>query len=68
MRSGIEGTLSQGVRAFGMRQSRSRGMQKTHLQHAMIATAINIVRTLAWLDEEPLAPTRVSKFAAFFVA
>ena len=40
---------------------------KTHL-HAMIATAINVVRTLAWLDEEPLAPTRTSKFAALFVA
>jgi transposase len=65
-RSGIEGTISQGVRAFGMRQSRYRGMQKTHLQHAMIATAINVVRTLAWLDEEPLAPTRISKFAAFW--
>jgi transposase len=64
MRSGIEGTISQGVRAFGMRQSRYRGMQKTHLQHTMIATAINVVRTLAWLDEEPLAKTRTSKFAA----
>ena len=68
MRSGIEGTISQGVRAFGMRQSRYRGMQKTHLQHVMIATAINVVRTLAWLDEVPLAPTRTSKFAALFAA
>jgi transposase len=67
-RSGIEGTISQGVRAFGMRQSRYRGMQKTHLQHAMIATAINVVRTLAWLGEEPLAKTRTSKFAALLVA
>ena len=64
MRSGIEGTISQGVRAFGMRQSRYRGMQKTQLQHAMLATAINIVRTFAWLDEELLASTRTSKFAA----
>jgi Transposase DDE domain len=53
---------------FGMRQSRYRGMKKTHLQHAMIATAINVVRTLAWLDKEPLAPTRTSKFAALLVA
>ena len=68
MRSGIEGTILQGVRAFGMRQSRYRGMQKTHLQHVMIATAINIVRTLAWLDEEPLASTRTSKFSALLVA
>jgi transposase len=33
-RSGIEGTISQGVRAFGLRRSRYRGRKKTHLQHA----------------------------------
>jgi transposase len=63
-RSGIEGTISQGVRAFGMRRSRYRGMEKTHLQHLIIATAINVVRLLAWLDGKPLAKTRTSKFAA----
>jgi transposase len=63
-RSGIEGTISQGVRAFGLRRSRYRGMEKTHLQHLAIATVINLVRTLAWLDEKPLAKTRTSKFAA----
>lgn len=63
-RSGIEGTISQGVRAFGLRRSRYRGMQKTHLQHLVSATAINVVRVLAWLNEEPLAKTRTSKFAA----
>src|SRR2546423_3393865 len=63
-RSGIEGTISQGVRAFGMRRSRYRGMEKTHLQHLIIATAINLVRVLAWLEEQPLAKTRTSKFAA----
>jgi transposase len=63
-RSGIEGTISQGVRAFGLRRSRYRGMKKTHLQHLVSATAINLVRVLAWLDGEPLANTRTSKFAA----
>jgi transposase len=63
-RSGIEGTISQGVRAFGMRRSRYRGMEKTHLQHLIIATAINVVRLLAWLDGKSLAKTRTSKFAA----
>src|SRR2546427_12183057 len=63
-RAGIEGTISQGVRAFGLRRSRYRGMEKTHFQHLVIATAINVVRTLAWLDGEPLAKTRTSKFAA----
>lgn len=63
-RSGIEGTISQGVRAFGMRRSRYRGIEKTHLQHLIIATAINLARVLAWLEEQPLAKTRTSKFAA----
>jgi transposase len=43
IRAGIEGTIPQGVRAFGMRRSRYRGMPKTHFQHLMIATAINVV-------------------------
>jgi transposase len=63
-RSGIEGTISQGVRAFGMRRSRYRGMEKTHLQHLIIATAINLVRVLAWSEGKPLAKTRTSRFAA----
>jgi hypothetical protein len=37
---------------------------KTHLQHLVSATVINLVRVLAWLDGEPLAKTRTSKFAA----
>jgi len=62
-RSGIEGTISQGVRAFGLRRSRYRGLEKTHLQHLIIATAINLVRVLAWSEGRPLAKTRTSKFA-----
>jgi transposase len=41
-RAGIEGTLSQGVRALGLRQCRYRGLPKTRLQHLAIAAAINI--------------------------
>jgi transposase len=63
-RSGIEGTISQGVRAFGMRRSHYRGMQKTHFQHLIIATVINLVRVLAWSEGQPLAKTRTSRFAA----
>jgi transposase len=63
-RAGIEGTISQGVRAFGLRRSRYRGQEKTHLQHLVTATVINLVRTLAWLEGESLAKTRTSKFAA----
>lgn len=63
-RAGIEATMSQGVRAFGMRRSRYEGLAKTHLQHLACATAINIVRVLAWLEEPSVAPTRISHFAA----
>jgi transposase len=63
-RAGIEGTLSQGVRAFGLRRSRYWGLAKTHLQHVAIAAAINIDRIVAWLDARPRALTRLSRFAA----
>jgi transposase len=63
-RAGVEGTLSQGVRAFGLRQTRYRGLEKTHLQHVAIAAAINIDRLVAWLDARPRAKTRTSRFAA----
>ena len=63
-RAGIEGTLSQGVRAFGLRHTRYRGTAKTHLQHIATAAAINIDRIVAWLDERPRAQTRTSRFAA----
>ena len=63
-RAGIEGTLSQGVRAFGLRRTRYWGLAKTHLQHVAIAAAINIDRIVAWLDAHPRAQTRTSRFAA----
>jgi transposase len=63
-RAGVEGTLSQGVRAFGLRQTRYWGLAKTHVQHVAIAAAINIDRIVAWLDERPRAMTRISHFAA----
>jgi transposase len=63
-RAGVEGTLSQGVRAFGLRRTRYRGLSKTHLQHVATAAAINIDRIVAWLDQRPRAKTRTSRFAA----
>ncbi len=63
-RAGIEGTVSQGVRAFGLRQARYRGLKKTHLQHLAIAAAINVGRIDDWLDGVPTAATRRSRFAA----
>jgi len=63
-RAGIEGTLSQGVRAFGLRRTRYRGVSKTHLQHVATAAAINLERLVAWFDARPCAQTRTSRFAA----
>ena len=63
-RAGVEGTLSQGVRAFGLRRTRYRGLPKTHMQHVAIAAAMNVDRIVAWLDERPRATTRTSRFAA----
>jgi transposase len=56
------------VRAFDLRRSRFLGLPKTHLQHLGIATAINLVRLFAWLNGDPLAPTRVSAFEKLYNA
>lgn len=64
VRAGVEGTLSQGVRAFGLRKTRYLGRAKTHLQHIITAAAINIVRFDAWKSERPRAKTRISHFQA----
>jgi Transposase DDE domain len=63
-RAGVEGTLSQGVRAFGLRQARYRGLAKTHLQQVATAAAMNLDRIAAWLADVPRATTRISRFAA----
>jgi transposase len=62
-RAGVEGTISQTVRTFGLRRTRYIGMAKTHLQHLLIAAAVNVVRVIRWLEQEPLAQTRQSHFA-----
>ena len=62
-RAGVEGTISQAAWVLGMRQSRYRGLDKTHLQNVLIAAAINLTRVVNWLTEIPLAETRVSRFA-----
>jgi transposase len=63
-RSGIEGTISQGVRAFDLRVCRYLGMAKTHLQHVITATAMNVVRLFQWhMGDTPSQP-RISRFAA----
>ncbi len=63
-RNGVEGTLSQAVRVFGLRQARYRGLAKTGLQGVATAAALNLDRIAAWFAKRPLAPTRTSRFAA----
>ena len=63
-RAGIEGTISQGVRAFDLRVSRYIGIEKTHLQHLLIATAINVVRLFQWCMGDTPSQPRISRFAA----
>jgi transposase len=64
LRQGVEGTLSQAVRGFGLRCARYRGLAKAHLQHVATAAALDLDRVAAWLQGRPLAPTRISRFAA----
>jgi transposase len=62
-RAGIEGTISQAVRAFGLRRCRYTGLAKTRVQHALTATAINLTRLDTWLTGTPLGHTRTSHMA-----
>ena len=62
-RAGIEGTISQGVRAFGLRSSRYMGKSKTRLQHLATAAAINLERVSDWLAGVGRERTRRSAFA-----
>ncbi len=64
LRAGVESTMSQGVRAFGMRRSRYRGEAKTHLQETAAATAINVLRVTDWLTGLRPKTTQLSRFAA----
>ena len=63
-RAGVEGTILQGTRSFDLRRSRYTGLPKTHLQHVLIAAAMNLACVMAWLEEIPRAQTRRSRFAA----
>jgi transposase len=58
LRAGVESSLSQGTRRFDLRQSRYLGLARTHLQQLLTATAMNVVRAIAWLRGEPLGERR----------
>jgi transposase len=63
-RAGVEGSVSQGVRGFGLRRTRYIGLAKTHLQEVATAAAMNLTRAVAWLNGTPKAQTRRAAFAA----
>ena len=63
LRAGIEGTISQAVRAFELRRTRFIGDTKTRLQHLATGAAINFSRLAAWFRNPNLAKTRTSAFA-----
>ena len=54
-RAGVEGTISQGVRAFGLRRCRYHGLAKTRLQHQLTAAAMHFHRLNAWWTDWRLA-------------
>jgi transposase len=58
LRAGVESSLSQGIRRFDLRRSRYLGLARTHLQQLLTATAMNVVRVIAWLWGEPLGERR----------
>jgi len=62
-RAGIESTLSQGVRAFDLRRSRSIGRAKTPLQHMLIAVGIHLQRVMAWVTHPQPTKPYISPFA-----
>ena len=53
--AGVEGTIPQAVRGFGLRRSRYAGYAKTYLQHVAPAAAMNLARMTEWLGGAELA-------------
>lgn len=64
-RAGIEGTISQGTRAFDLRRSRYLGLAKTHLKNLATAAAMNLTRVAVWfMNGQMKTQRRCSPFAA----
>jgi transposase len=66
-RSGIEGTISEGVRKYGMRRARYKGKEKIQVQMNAIAAALNISRLeeMRRRKEAGLPPRRQRSLSAF---
>ncbi|MCC7263789.1 MAG: transposase [Candidatus Latescibacteria bacterium] len=67
-RAGINGMISQGMPAFGLRKTRCRGLAKPHLQQMATATAMNIDRIFVWYEGVPRAETGTSRLATLAAA
>lgn len=60
IRAGVEGTMRQTTHVTGIRRARYKGLAKTRLEHAIAATAINLIRLDAWWTGHPLDRTRTT--------
>lgn len=65
-RAGIEGTFSLGVRSFDLRRTRYLGLAKTHLQHLLIACAINLARLARWIQGDVPVQANATAFTRLF--
>lgn len=54
-RAGVEGTISEAVRAHGVRRCKYQGLDKTRVQHTLAACGINAARIADW-HERGLQP------------
>jgi hypothetical protein len=68
IRAGIEATLSQNVRAHGLRRTRYRGLARTHVQHVLTAMACNVTRVSDWISSTPRTRRRTTRFHALCAA
>ncbi|MFF1272725.1 transposase [Streptomyces marokkonensis] len=62
IRAGIEASLSQNVRAHGLRRSRYRDVARTHVRHVFTAMPCNAARVADWIDTVPRTPRRATHF------
>jgi transposase len=60
---GIEGTMSEDTFVLGMRRVSYRRLDKTHLQHVLTATAMNLTRAMNWLTKPAKSKTRTTRLA-----
>jgi hypothetical protein len=60
IRAGVEGTMRQVTHVTGIRTARYIGLDKTRLEHAAAAAAVNLIRLAAWWAGRSLDRTRTT--------